>query len=137
MILCCVQNCTVASSSAFWFSLYPSASTEEDVRAHQALSFVSFPLFPSFTDAHPDPFYTPGTPISASCHHWDEDKAGDDSGKKKKNDDKKDDLAGPWGVGPSDCDSPMSLVNITFDWLEKEWADKVDFVIWTGGESQL
>lgn len=28
-----------------------------------------------------------------------------------------------------DCDAPTSLVNLTFDWLEKEWADKVDFVI--------
>lgn len=29
----------------------------------------------------------------------------------------------------SDCDAPMSLVNLTFDWLRKEWADEVDFVV--------
>jgi hypothetical protein len=23
----------------------------------------------------------------------------------------------------------MSLVNLTFDWLRKEWADEVDFVV--------
>lgn len=29
----------------------------------------------------------------------------------------------------SDCDSPLSLYNVTMDWLEQEWADEVDFVI--------
>ncbi|KAL7410416.1 Metallo-dependent phosphatase-like protein [Mrakia frigida] len=91
--------------------------------------------FIHFTDAHPDPFYTPGTPLSASCHVRDQGKK-DEGGKKKKK--KKDDeeLAGKWGVGPSDCDAPTSLVNLTFDWLEKEWADKVDFVIWTGDNAR-
>lgn len=36
----------------------------------------------------------------------------------------------------SDCDSPMSLVNMTFDWLKKEWADEVDFVVWTGDNAR-
>jgi hypothetical protein len=31
--------------------------------------------------------------------------------------------------GFSDCDTPLSLVNATFDWLKKEWADEIDFVI--------
>lgn len=39
----------------------------------------------------------------------------------------------PWH---SDCDTPMSLVNITFDWLKKEWANEVDFVIWTGDNAR-
>ena len=30
----------------------------------------------------------------------------------------------------------MSLVNATFDWLKKEWADEVDFVIWTGDNAR-
>lgn len=30
----------------------------------------------------------------------------------------------------------MSLVNMTFDWLKKEWADEVDFVIWTGDNAR-
>lgn len=29
------------------------------------------------------------------------------------------------------CDSPMTLIDLTFDWIEKEWADQVDFVICT------
>lgn len=36
----------------------------------------------------------------------------------------------------SDCDAPMSLVNMTFDWLKKEWADEVDFVVWTGDNAR-
>jgi endopolyphosphatase len=36
----------------------------------------------------------------------------------------------------SDCDSPMSLVNMTFDWIKKEWAEEVDFVIWTGDNAR-
>ena len=35
-----------------------------------------------------------------------------------------------------DCDAPMSLVNMTFDWLKKEWADEVDFVVWTGDNAR-
>jgi len=30
----------------------------------------------------------------------------------------------------------MSLVNLTFAYLKKEWADKVDFVIWTGDSAR-
>lgn len=30
-----------------------------------------------------------------------------------------------------DCDAPMSLVNLTFEWLQKEWANEVDFVVCT------
>ena len=29
----------------------------------------------------------------------------------------------------SECDSPLALTNYTFDYLEKEWASDVDFVI--------
>ncbi len=29
----------------------------------------------------------------------------------------------------SDCDSPYSLTNYTFDYLEREWVDDIDFVI--------
>jgi hypothetical protein len=37
----------------------------------------------------------------------------------------------------SDCDTPLSLLNITFDFLQKEWADKVDFVICLSSSSPL
>lgn len=31
--------------------------------------------------------------------------------------------------GHSDCDAPFSLTNHTFDFLGREWADEIDFVI--------
>ena len=37
-----------------------------------------------------------------------------------------------WGCGGySECDSPWTLTNLTFDYLEKEWANNIDFVICT------
>lgn len=30
----------------------------------------------------------------------------------------------------------MSLVNLTFEYLKKEWADEVDFVVWTGDNAR-
>lgn len=40
--------------------------------------------------------------------------------------------AGYYGAETSDCDTPFSLVNATFDWIEANLKDKIDFVIWTG-----
>jgi len=31
----------------------------------------------------------------------------------------------------SECDSPWTLTNLTLDYLEKEWADNIDFVVCT------
>ncbi|OCF37058.1 endopolyphosphatase [Kwoniella heveanensis BCC8398] len=56
--------------------------------------------------------------------------------KKKKKDKDGIDLAGKWGTAVSKCDSPMSLVNLTFDWLKKEWADEIDFIVWTGDNAR-
>lgn len=44
--------------------------------------------------------------------------------------------AGYWGSAVSDCDAPLTLVNSTFDWLSREWADSVDFVVWTGDNAR-
>jgi endopolyphosphatase len=114
--------------------------------------------FIHITDFHPDPHYITGGTFSSGCHQKPKKKKG--KGKlggdvrsdfdEMKND--KADLAGPWGSGVSyvtlvalqrtaltslsDCDSPMSLVNMTFDWLKKEWADEVDFVVWTGDNAR-
>ncbi|CED83970.1 Acid sphingomyelinase and PHM5 phosphate metabolism protein [Phaffia rhodozyma] len=119
--------------------------------------------FIHITDIHPDPFYARGSSEADACHSRNDDfkvevhdqtaglvtqvrsKSGelmkdDRKGKKKKDKKKKKkkekDGVGRWGNGPSDCDAPLSLMNLTFDWLEKEWADKVDFVIWTGDNAR-
>ncbi|QRV87637.1 PPN1-vacuolar endopolyphosphatase-like protein [Ceratobasidium sp. AG-Ba] len=67
---------------------------------------------------HPDSYYLPGSSISSSCHS-----------KKPRSEP---DRAGKYGAPGTDCDSPLSLVNVTLDWIEKEWADKIDFVISAG-----
>lgn len=45
-------------------------------------------------------------------------------------------LAGTYGAETTDCDSPFSLVNATFDWIDDNLRDKVDFVIWTGDSAR-
>lgn len=67
-------------------------------------------------DFHPDQYYKAGTlpeEKGGTCHR----------GKGS---------AGYFGAEGSDCDSPLSLVNETFRWIEENLKDKIDFVIWTG-----
>jgi hypothetical protein len=40
--------------------------------------------------------------------------------------------AGHFGVPDGPCDSPFSLINATFEYIEKVWKDKIDFIVWTG-----
>lgn len=30
----------------------------------------------------------------------------------------------------------MSLIDLTFEWLKKEWAGEIDFVVWTGDSAR-
>lgn len=36
----------------------------------------------------------------------------------------------------SDCDSPIALVNKTFNWIGKHLKDEIDFVVWTGDSAR-
>ncbi|KAL7424914.1 Endopolyphosphatase [Cryptotrichosporon argae] len=101
--------------------------------------------FLHITDFHPDPHYVTGGTFDSGCHRKpDKDdkgkgRVGDVDGLEDEDDGAdlgKDGTAGRWGSAVSDCDSPMSLVNHTFDWLKKEWADEVDFVVWTGDNAR-
>ncbi|KAG8970624.1 Endopolyphosphatase [Tulasnella sp. 425] len=79
--------------------------------------------FLHITDIHPDPWYVPKGRLSTSCHR-----------KKPRREREK---AGFWGTPYTEsCDSPDSLVNLTMNWLDEEWADKLDFVIWTGDSAR-
>ncbi|KAL1853267.1 Endopolyphosphatase [Diaporthe australafricana] len=45
--------------------------------------------------------------------------------------------AGTYGAETSDCDTPISLVNATFDWItSSKLRDEIDFVIWTGDSAR-
>lgn len=71
--------------------------------------------FLHITDIHPDPFYKVGTDVEEACHR-----------------NKGDDETGKYGHPISRCDAPTSLVDATFEWIEKNLKDEIDFVIWTG-----
>ncbi|KAF6833748.1 calcineurin-like phosphoesterase [Colletotrichum plurivorum] len=75
--------------------------------------------FLHITDFHPDQFYKAHTSTQEdiACHR----------GKGP---------AGYYGAETSDCDSPISLVNATFDWIAKNVASDIDFVIWTGDSAR-
>ncbi|KAI0759898.1 Metallo-dependent phosphatase-like protein [Irpex lacteus] len=78
--------------------------------------------FLHLTDMHPDPFYRAGTSEKSACHR-----------KKPK---KARPRASEFGFLYGECDSPLLLTNYTLDYLEKNWADDVDFVIWTGDSAR-
>ncbi|EON67470.1 hypothetical protein W97_06724 [Coniosporium apollinis CBS 100218] len=68
---------------------------------------------------HPDPYYETysSTEKDIACHRGDGP-------------------AGLYGAETSDCDSPLSLVNATFKWIDENIKDTVDFVIWTGDSAR-
>ncbi|KAA8651992.1 hypothetical protein EYZ11_002978 [Aspergillus tanneri] len=69
------------------------------------------------TDVHPDLYYTPGTSANKACHR----------GKG---------TVGYFGAQGTECDSPFTLVNETFRWIEENLKDQIDFVIWTGDSAR-
>ena len=70
-------------------------------------------------DFHPDQFYQTysSTEEDAACHR------GNGS-------------AGVFGAETTDCDSPITLINATFKWIDDHLKGKVDFVVWTGDSSR-
>ncbi|RYP54177.1 hypothetical protein DL768_000956 [Monosporascus sp. mg162] len=75
--------------------------------------------FLHITDLHPDEYYKPhaSTEEGFACHRGEGP-------------------AGAYGAETSDCDSPFSLVNATFDWIGANLKDSVDFVVWTGDSAR-
>lgn len=75
--------------------------------------------FLHITDFHPDPFYKTysSTEKEAACHRGHGP-------------------AGVYGAETSNCDTPISLVNATFQWIEENLKGTIDFVIWTGDSAR-
>lgn len=75
--------------------------------------------FLHITDFHPDPYYKVYSDVDdeSTCHR--------NKGP-----------AGYYGAETSGCDSPIHLINSTFDWLKEHLRDEVDFVIWTGDSAR-
>ena len=82
-------------------------------------SSSSLHLADSTTDFHPDPFYKAysSTEDVDDCHRGDGP-------------------AGVYGAETSDCDSPFSLINATFQWIDNHLKDSIDFIIWTGDSAR-
>ncbi|KAI0269150.1 endopolyphosphatase [Gloeopeniophorella convolvens] len=78
--------------------------------------------FLHITDIHPDPHYLYDASASSACH--------------RKKPRKETQRAGYYGTPFSDCDSPFRLTNLTLDFLDKNWASEIDFVIWTGDNAR-
>lgn len=72
-----------------------------------------------FADFHPDPYYKTysSTTAEAACHRH--------RGP-----------AGVYGAETSACDSPYSLINQTFQWIDENIKNDIDFVIWTGDSAR-
>src|SRR5690349_6707752 len=84
--------------------------------------------FLHITDFHPDPHYITNTTAKSRCHgHF---------SRQSKPKHMLKGIAGSWGATATICDSPMGLINATFEWLENNWKNKLDFVIWTGDNSR-
>ncbi|KAI9238414.1 MAG: Metallo-dependent phosphatase-like protein [Podila humilis] len=82
--------------------------------------------FLHLTDIHPDGFYLQGSEVVSSCHSLPNVTNTVDIPKPE---------GGYFGTPDSICDTPFSLVNATFDWIDKR-LEPVDFVVWTGDNAR-
>jgi endopolyphosphatase len=80
--------------------------------------------FLHITDFHPDPYYVSNVTARSRCHGRFQETKRPKHMKKG--------ISGPWGAPATVCDTPLNLIDATFEWLEKNWKNKIDFVIWTG-----
>ncbi|KAG0032691.1 Endopolyphosphatase [Podila clonocystis] len=86
--------------------------------------------FLHLTDIHPDEFYLQGSTVASSCHSLPNITSSPVDVPQSKSE------GGYYGTPDSICDSPFSLVNATFAWIDKHLAPEVDFVVWTGDNAR-
>ncbi|KKZ65535.1 hypothetical protein EMCG_08608 [[Emmonsia] crescens] len=102
---------------AFAGAQYPPVPKRNDLRGGRTQKLHG--RFLHITDIHVDMNYKPysNTDENHECHRG--------SGN-----------AGFFGTAGSNCDSPLSLVNATFAWIQDNLADSIDFVVWTGDSAR-
>ncbi|KAI9313225.1 Metallo-dependent phosphatase-like protein [Dichotomocladium elegans] len=86
--------------------------------APRSIAKQRFGYFLQITDLHMDNEYMQGASEDSGCHQ------NPRSSQMLK--------VGRLGAPGLKCDSPVSLVEETLDWISQEWEGKLDFVIWTG-----
>ncbi|KAG0254140.1 Endopolyphosphatase [Mortierella polycephala] len=124
LFVCCILHC-------LWH--LPIYGVAQPDRSYEPKESSLFGNFLHITDIHPDEFYIAGGTISSSCH-------------KNTTSDDEDGLVGPgrtdggvggkYGAPYSICDSPFSLTNATFDWIDRNLIGNIDFVVWTGDNAR-
>lgn len=62
-------------------------------------------------------YYKPGSSVDDDCHR------GHGS-------------SGYFGADGTECDAPLSLVDATLRWIDRNLKDKIDFVVWTGDSAR-
>ncbi|OTB02109.1 hypothetical protein M426DRAFT_24988 [Hypoxylon sp. CI-4A] len=102
----------------------PTIGTQQVLQAghnsnHPASQRQLHGRFLHITDLHPDEYYKAHTSTkeNLACHRGDGP-------------------AGIYGAETSDCDSPLTLVNATLDWVKANLKDSIDFVVWTGDSAR-
>ncbi|KIM25254.1 hypothetical protein M408DRAFT_331351 [Serendipita vermifera MAFF 305830] len=136
--------------------LHPQDEEYESRRTNILANRKLHGRFLHLTDLHPDEFYKFNSAVAQFCHRKapkkkgkggkgkskhgaDEEEEGQgevNDSRTNKGDDDDDERAGWFGVPFSDCDSPVTLVNLTLDHLHEEWSTNIDFVIWTGDSAR-
>ncbi|KAF9640276.1 putative vacuolar endopolyphosphatase protein [Lasiodiplodia theobromae] len=114
MVRCALASALIASSA--------SALSVPAAHLLRTPSSQSRPLTGKFlhiTDFHPDPFYKTygSTSKDGACHRGHG-------------------AAGYYGAETSGCDTPLTLVNATFDWIRDNIRDEIDFIVWTGDSAR-
>ncbi|KAJ2822931.1 Endopolyphosphatase [Coemansia erecta] len=92
------------------------------------LSSPAVGRFLHITDLHVDPGYVEGATTYSQCHRKPPHITPPEYDPKKDGHA----LTGRFGIPQAKCDSPVALINATSEYLRREWAHKLDFVIWTG-----
>ncbi|KAL8924102.1 MAG: hypothetical protein Q9208_004239 [Pyrenodesmia sp. 3 TL-2023] len=107
----------------FWALTSHCAVVQKPLTAGPVSSELNTPKlrgrFLHITDVHPDRFYSQGSSTdSDDACHWGQGSAG------------------VFGAERTDCDSPITLVNATFQWINDNLKDSIDFIVWTGDSAR-
>ncbi|KAL9580061.1 MAG: hypothetical protein Q9212_004718 [Teloschistes hypoglaucus] len=117
-LLLSLLMCTTASRClAGLVQQKPLVPTDSELEASKSKKLHG--RFLHITDFHLDPFYSQfsSTDDEDACH-WGQGSAG------------------IFGAEKTDCDSPTTLINATFQWIHDNIRDSIDFVVWTGDSAR-
>ncbi|KAG0200130.1 Endopolyphosphatase [Mortierella sp. GBA30] len=122
----------LCSASVLSLSALPACSSAES-------SSGLVGRFLHITDIHPDEHYLNGAAVSTFCHTILSTSQDDANGSLRSfldEDGDKPAVGGYYGAPHTMCDSPFTLANATFDWIDKNLVGSIDFVVWTGDNAR-